>query len=242
LAFVLLSYIHPFTYAIALAVTFVLALAAGFVLSSWWAMLALAVASAVGGLAGSWLLVQFSTAGSVEGFTGMGAVLAAFGWFALLRLGPFILFLLCGVGLGRLQGIALGHPGALSATEARVDRWIAALAAVIAGGFLTQHLGNMPGLIGMQAVPGDVVGLFPGMLYAVVLAATCLLAGWVLRSWWAGLVALLVYAGVAALVSLSIGGGIGNWSAWTVAFALYIVLPAAVMSAIGPAIGRYRAR
>ena len=241
-AFLLLSGIHPFTYALALVVTFALALAAGFVLSSWWAALALAVASAVGGLAGSWLLVQLSPAGAVEGLSGMSAVLVEFGFFALLQLGPFILFLLCGVGLGRLQGATLGHAGALSATEARVSRWIVALAAVIAGGFLTQYLGNMPGLIAMQAVPGDVVGLFPGILSAIVLAATCLLAGWVLRSWWAVLVAPIVYAGVAVLETLALGG-LGDWSLRMAAgYGLYIVLPALVMSAIGAAIGRYRAR
>ena len=240
-AFMLLSDIHPFTYAIALVVTFALALAAGFVLSSWWAWLALAVASAAGGFAGSWLLVQLAPAGTVAGLTGIGATLVAFGFFAILRLGPFILFLLSGIGLGRLQGMALGHPEALSATEARVSQWIAALAAVIAGGFLTQHLGNMPGLIAMQAEPGDVVGVLPGILYAAVLAVTCLLAGWVLRSWWAVLVAPIVYAGVSVLESLAFGG-LGDWSIWTTAgFGLYIVLPALVMSAIGAAIGRYRA-
>ena len=242
LAAELLSNIPPVTYAVALVVTFGLALAAGFVLSSWWAVLALTVASAAGGLVGSWAVVQFSPAGTVEGLSGMGAVLVLFGWFALLGLGPLILLLLSGVGFGRLQGIALGHPGALSVTEARVSRWIAALALVVAGSFITQNLGNMPGLLGMQSVPGDALGLLPGILYAVVLAATCLPAGWVLRSWWAGLVALIVYAGVAALVSQLFGGATGNWSTWIAGFALYIVLPAVVMSTIGTAIGRYRTR
>ena len=45
-AFVLLSDIHPVAKTIVLVVTFGLALAAGFVLSSWWALLALAVVTA----------------------------------------------------------------------------------------------------------------------------------------------------------------------------------------------------
>jgi hypothetical protein len=238
-AFVLLSHINPAATVIAFVVTFGLALAAGFVLSSWWALLALAVATATGGLVGSWVVVQMMLVGAGEGPRGMAAVLLVFAFFAVLNLGPLIVLLLAGVGLGKQQGIALGQPQALSVGEARMSLWIASLGPVIAGGFLTQPLGNMPGMLGMQAMQGDVLGILPGILYAIVLAATCLLAGWLLRSWWGFVVAPIVYAGVAALVSQSIGGA-SDWPIWTVGFVLYIVLPAVVMSAIGTAIGMYR--
>ena len=233
-AFVSLSDIPPVAKTIVLVVTFGLALAAGFVLSSWWALLALAVVTVVGGLTGIWVLAQMLPAGAVE-------VELWFAFFAVLILGPLILFLLAGIGLGKQQGIALGQPHTLSAGEARVSRWITALSLVIAGGFLTQPLGNMPGMLGMQAMPGDVLGILPGIIYAIVLAATCLLAGWLLRSRWGSVVAPIVYASVAALVSQSIGGA-SDWPIWPVGFVLYIVLPAVVMSAIGTAIGMYSAR
>ncbi len=94
----------------------------------------------------------------------------------------------------------------------------------------------------MQAIPGDALSIVPGILYAIVLASTCLLAGWLLRSWWGLVVASLVYAGGAALVSLTFGGGTGDWPIWAVGFLLYIILPAIVMSAIGTAIGMHKTR
>ena len=215
--------------ALAVAVMLVLALAAGFVLSSWWAVLALAVVTAIGDWVGGWVVAQVSP-GSI-GATG-GAVSAASGlfvWFAVLGLGPLILILLAGVGLGKRQGIALGQPHALSAGEAEVSRWLAAIGPLIAAGYLAPNLAY---------IQGDVVRIFSGILWAVALAASCLLAGWVLRSWWGFVAAPVVYTGVAALAG-QMFGGVGGGNVWLVGFALYILLPAVVMSAIGTAIGMY---
>lgn len=213
--------------ALAILVLFVLALAAGFVLSSWGAVLALAVAALAGGVVAS---VVFALAAPSAG-EGLLAVVA----FALLVLAPLILFLLAGVGLGKQQGIALGEPHALSAREAGVSRWIAALAPVLGAGYLALPVGYIPGMqLGIEFTISSI-------LYAVVLAASCLLAGWLLRSWWGLVVAPVVYAGVALLATWVLGGG-GDWQVWLTGYGLYIVLPAVVMSAVGTAIGMYRAR
>jgi hypothetical protein len=154
-AFVLLSSIGSYNdlLPVAFVVTFGLTLAAGFVLSSWWALLALAIATTAGIWVGNWVFVQMAPAGAIEGLSGMTAVLVGF-LFSLIVLVPLILLLLAGVGLGKQHGIALGQPHTLSAGEARVSRWIAAFAPVIAGGFLTFMLNNMPGILAMQAIPG----------------------------------------------------------------------------------------
>jgi hypothetical protein len=97
----------------------------------------------------------------------------------------------------------------------------------------------LPAGIGLvQAQPGDAASLLPGILYVVVLTLTCLLAGWLLRSWEGHVAAAVVYVGVAALILLALSGGsLGN----IVGFLLYIAVPAVVMSAIGTAIGMSRA-
>ena len=214
-----------------------LALAGGFVLSSWWSLLALAVASAVGAGVGSWVAVQMSPPGSIEGLTGMSAVFALLFFYAVLGQGPLILFLLAGTGIGKLQGITLGTPHPLSTRKASVSRWISALSLAIAGGFLTQPLGNMPGPI-MHA--GTVLDYIPGILFAIVFAMTCLLAGWLLRSWWGCVVVSIVYVGGAALpILLFTPFSLSNL---IVGFVLYIVLPAVVMSVIGTVIGMQSAR
>ena len=241
LTFLLSPYIGSiglFGSAIAVVVMFLLAVGAGFVLSNWWSVLALAVAAAAGGWAGGWVFVQLSPGGGVEGINGLQAVSIVFTFFALLTLVPLILFLLAGVGLGREQGLTLESPHALSAREIQVSRWIAALAPVVAAGYFAPTVGYIPGM------QGDVAFTISAIFYAVVLAASCLFAGWLLRSWWGLVVAPVVYAGVAVLATLVLpwfGGG-GDWQVWPVGFALYIVLPAIVMSAIGTAIGMYRAR
>lgn len=69
--------------------------------------------------------------------------------------------------------------------------------------------------------PGTQVGawfLITGMLTALVLAASCLLTGWLLRSWVGLMLAPVVYAGVAPLVlfattALPCFGG-GDWQVW----------------------------
>lgn len=221
--------------AISFVVAFVLALAAGFVLSRWRTVVALAVATAAGGLVGGWVLVLVSPATYVEGLTGMTAVWIVFTSFVVFELGPIILFLLAGIGIGQLEGITLGQPYALSARQASVSRWIAALSPVIGAGFLARIV---PGMLSTQATQGDVSVVLFGIPYAVLLAATCLLAGWLLRSWVGFVAAPLVYVGIAILPYQQL---FGSGSGWTGEFALYIVLPAVVMSAIGTAIGMYTA-
>lgn len=220
--------------ALTFVVTLMLALAAGIVLSSWRAVVALAFAAAAGGLVAAWVLIQVVPDGSAEGLTGMNAVLVVFAFFAILNLVPNILFLLAGAGIGKLQGIALGQPHARSARDASVTRWIAALAPVIGAAILARIV---PGMFSMEATQGDVATNFSGIFYAVVLAATCLLAGWLLHSWWGFVAAPLVYVGIVVFSSQMFGAGGG----WTGGLALYVVLPAVVMSAIGTAIGMYTA-
>lgn len=225
----------PVLLALGLIVTFALALAAGFVLSSWWSALALAVATTAGGLVVSWMMAGGLIGASVE----MNAVSLAFEWFALFWLGPLIAFLLAGVGIGKWRGITLGRPHALSASEATVSRWVAALALVIAGGLLASD--GPIGLAYAGSLIGDVMINITGILLAIGVGATCLLAGWLWRSWWGFLMAPIVYVGVAALVSQPYAGW-GNWAAWwTMGVVEYIIAPAVVMSAIGTIIGMYRA-
>lgn len=78
---------------------------------------------------------------------------------------------------------------------------------------------------------------------AAVPALTCLVAGWLLRSWWGLVAAVVVYVAVSALMWVLIGGGgPGGMAFLTIGFALYVVLAGVVMAAIGTAIGMYRAR
>lgn len=223
--------------ALGFVVLFVLALAAGFVLSNWWAALALVVAAVVGDFAGGWLYTLVLPAGTVEGLTGLGAALVAFLFLAPVTVPSLILFLLGGVGLGKHYGITIGQPHAQSTGEVSVSRWIAVLAPVIGAGYLAPPVGYMPGA---QLGPEFTVSM---ILYAVALAATCLLAGWLLSSWWGFVLAPVVYASVAVLATLLLPwfGYSGDMQVWTTGFLLYIVLPAVVMSAIGTAIGMYRA-
>lgn len=223
-------------------VAFVLAAAAGFVLTRWLAVVALAATAIVGAFAGSVAVVQLSPTGSVEGLTGMNAALVLLAFFGLLFLAPLILVFAAGVGLGKQQGLTFGQAPAISERQMQVGRWIAALAPVVAAGLLSFQLGNMPGMLGMR-IPAGTAGwsALPGVLYATVLAATCLLAGWLLRSWWALVVAPLAYAVAAAVVS-QIFAAAEPSNVWTLGFALYILAPAVVMAAIGTAIGKVRVR
>lgn len=226
---------NPSVAALSVLVTAVLTLVAGFLLGRWVAVLPLAVALAAGGFVGAWLFVQMSPTGAIEGLTGMGAVLVMLAFFAILDLVPLILFLLGGVGFGRLQGLTWGQPHALSARDARTSQWIAAFAPVVAAGAFARTLAYLPG------AQFGVWFLVSGILMAVLLAVTCLLGGWLLRSWWGLVVVPVVYAGVAALAG-QLTGGIIWGDVWPVGFALYVVLPAVVMSVIGTVIGMSRAR
>lgn len=217
---------YPTTSVIALVVMFGLALTAGYVLSSWWALLALAITTVVGGFVGVLVFVQMTSGVAIDGPTLFG-----FLGFVPLLLGPLILLLLAGVGFGKLQGIALGQPHVLSAGEARVSRWIVALGPVLAAGQLAALVGYVSSAY--------VVFTIPPIFYAIVPATTCLLAGWLLRSWWGLVVAPVLYVGAVALMLVLFIGIAGQLP---IEFAWYVVLPAVVMSAIGTAIGMYRAR
>ena len=83
---------------------------------------------------------------------------------------------------------------------------------------------------------GIVLDYLLGILFAILFAMTCLLAGWLLRSWWGCVVVSIVYVGGAALaILLFYPFSLSN-------LMLYIVLPAVVMSVIGTVIGMHRAR
>jgi len=235
---VTLGNISPTATAFAGVIMVVLALAAGFVLGSWWSLLALAIASAVGAGIGSWVTVQMSPPGAFEGTTGMSAVLLVFFFYALGVQVPLILFLLAGTGIGKLQGITLGKPHALSTREASVSRWISALSLAITGGFVTLLFNsNIPGLITQT---GSVLEYLTVILFAFVFAVTCLLAGWLLRSWWGCVVVSIAYVCGSALLIMNFARV--SFSIMVVWFVLYSILPAVVMSVIGTVIGKHRDR
>ena len=78
----------------------VLALAAGYVLSTWWATLLLVVATAIGAAVTIWPTVMLTTGASISGVTGMDAVFAGFTWFAALGLLPLTVGLFVGNAIG----------------------------------------------------------------------------------------------------------------------------------------------
>lgn len=78
----------------------VLALAAGFVLSAWWATLLEVVATAVGAAITIWLAIMLTPGASIEGLTGMSVVIAGYVWFAILRLLPLTAGLFIGNAIG----------------------------------------------------------------------------------------------------------------------------------------------
>jgi len=96
--------------------------------------------------------------------------------------------------------------------------------------------GLLAGVTGVVYTQAGVLSTLTGIFYAFVLAATCALASWLLRSSWGFVVAPAVYVCIAATTMCLVGGMSGS-SVFTVGFALYIVLPAMAMSAVGTAIG-----
>lgn len=228
----------PIMTATALIVMGVIALAAGIVLSRWRALPALAVAAAAGGWVASGVNIQMSPP---EAGGGVKAVFDLFAQFAMFELVALIAFLLAGIGIGKWRGMARWKAHALSADAAKVGRWVAAVSLVIAGGFLAAR----PIGVAFMGEPEEeawsiISRMLVGILFASVLAGTCLLASWLLRSWWGLALGTVVYVGVAALTS-QLFGGVYNWSTWVVGFVIYIVLPAVGMSAIGTIIGMYSA-
>jgi hypothetical protein len=218
----------PVVAALALVAAFALALAAGFPLGSWWAAPALVVATAVGAWVGGWVVSQVSPVGAVGGLSAMDVASVVL-TYVLFGLALLTAFQLAGIGIGKLSGIGLGRPRALSPGEARVSRWLSALAPLVTTGFLA-------GITGVVYTQAGVFGTLTGILYAFALASACALASWLLRPSRGWVVAPVGYVGVAAL-TLYLVGGLGGMSAFTMGFALYIVLPAIAMSAVGAAIG-----
>ncbi len=217
--------------------TLALALAAGMVLTNWWAALALDAAAMAGSFGGIWVSVQVAPGDTILGLTGMTAVLSGFAFWAAFSVLPFLILFLAGVGLGKLQGLTLGKPHALSAGEATASRWIAALAPILVAGFLAFNYSGVIFVNLTTIAQGDLWRRVVSLLVALILSTTCLLAGWLLRAWWGIVVATVAYVGAALFASGGYGAGefLGGWLMWP--FALYIVLPALVMSVIGTAIG-----
>lgn len=195
------------------AVMIVLVLATGFVLSSWWAMVPAAIAAAAGAFVGSWILVQIMPAGWAEGSTGWGAVEVLLEFAAVFATIPFLCLLAAGIGMSKCLQSQAPSPDKVLVS------WIIALCPVITGGLFAAQFGNMIGLLSMKFTEGVLVFL-AGILIAVMLAATCVPAGWLLRSIKGFVVAPLVYAG-AALAGILI---ISFWSEFTLAgFAVLMV-------------------
>ncbi len=227
---------------ITLVAVLALAMAAGFVLGSWWATLVLAVTTTAGVFVGTWGLDQIVYAGEPEQLRAINTVLDDSIQFSKFYLAPLIVFLLAGVGLGKLRGMSLGRPHVLPAGEAMVSRWIAALGPASVGGFFAA-------IAAADYTPFGVWSLrdLGGRIFVLALAATCMLAGWLLRSWWGLVVVPLVYvgaayAGIAALAADTLGGSVDFSAVFTREFALYIVPAAVAMSVIGTAIGVFTAR
>ncbi len=95
------SFVLPQTVSVPMAVAAgVLALAAGFILSTWWATLVLAVATAMGAGVTIWASVMSTPGTSFEGLSGMDAVLVGFTWVAILGRLPLIVVLFVGNAIG----------------------------------------------------------------------------------------------------------------------------------------------
>lgn len=118
-------------------------------------------------------------------------------------------------------------------------RWAWSIALVVLGGLAWWIYGFILGTVGFSIGGGrDVFSILISTLVAAVPALTCLVAGWLLRSWSGMIVAAVVY--VAASAAMWVLAAVGDLV--TAEFALYVVMPAIVMGAIGAAIGISRAR
>lgn len=78
-------------------------------------------------------------------------------------------------------------------------------------------------------------------LASIAPAVTCLVAGWLLRSWWGLVATVAVYMAVSALIWGLFVVGPGDLQAWALTFPLHVALPGLVMAAIGTIAGRYSA-
>jgi hypothetical protein len=111
-----------------------------------------------------------------------------------------------------------------------VGRWALSLGLVVLGGLSWFIFGF--GLVGGPSVVAA--------LAAVVPALSCLVAGWLLRSWWV-VVPTLVYMGVSAVMWALADIGNPAETAFWISFAFYVLLPGLVMALIGTAIGMFTA-
>ena len=114
-------------------------------------------------------------------------------------------------------------------------RWALGLGLVVIGGLSWFIVGW--GLVFAVNQGLTLTGILASVLVAVVPAVTCLVAGWLMRSWWGMVAAIVVYAAVSALLWMLAIVGAGDTQAWLVVFPLYVVLPGVVMAAIGAIIG-----
>lgn len=111
-------------------------------------------------------------------------------------------------------------------------QWLLALGITILGGLAWF-------IAGFGLAAGGIVAV----LFAILSALTCLVAGWLLRSWLGLAAAAAVYVVASAVMwVLAVGGGPAGMAFWTGAFALYVVLPGVVLAALGTAFGMYTAR
>lgn len=121
-------------------------------------------------------------------------------------------------------------------------RWAWAMGMAVFGGLVWWIYGFAVAAAGLKIGQAmDMTTTLIVMLVAAVPALTCLIAGWLLRSWAGLIMAAVVYVAVTAIMwVLAIGGGPGDMTFWTIEFALYVGLPALVMSVIGTALGMLR--
>ena len=113
-------------------------------------------------------------------------------------------------------------------------RWAWSIGLVVLGGLAWWIYGFVLSSVGFSLGGGrDVFSILVSTLVAAVPALTCLVAGWLLRSWTGMIVAALVYMAASALMWML--AAVGDLA--TAEFALYIVMPAVVLGAIGAAIG-----
>ncbi len=196
------------------------AIAAGYVARSWWALPVLVAALAAGGWVAG--IVWNQVAPSPVSGTGYEA---AYLYILALILLPAAASLITGIALGGMRQQALEGGRAAPTERSSLSVWALALSLPIAGGFFA----------GMYCFSAP-VSLFDATV-VLVASVTCLLAGVVLRSWRGLLIPPIAYLALAAFVAFKwVGADLG------VDFALFAVLPSVLMSAIGTTIGMFASR
>lgn len=117
-------------------------------------------------------------------------------------------------------------------------RWALGIGLAILGGLSWFPLGFAVAYV-VNTGAGDLSTL-GALLVAALPAVTCLVAGWLLRSWWGLAAAAVVFVAVSALSwVLFVGGGPAGMAFLTIEFVLFVVVPAIVMSTIGTVLGIY---